>query len=200
MNAKASHYMHLVKSRLMSRAWSHFQGLKFQGSHFHRPPADTLPCVWNLSSCSVIAQSVAFAMSFALIFKLQISLVLCYVPFDPSHENLSQESKVWHMQQIMHLVRKLLNIIAPCALSHLFVSDDTRLCSFPTCNDIITSVKFVGFLWSIIAHNTPRPLDMDKLQLKSSHAEVTVCLLHVTPVWFAAALRLWSTMWIRGSE
>lgn len=73
------------------------------------------------------------------------------------------------MKPIMYLVGQLFFFFfnfAWCALSLLFVSNDTHLCSFIHVMTLLPVLKDVGFLWCIITHN---PLDrMDKLQPKCS--------------------------------
>lgn len=70
-----------------------------------------------------------------------------------------------------------------------------------TCNDIITSVKNVGFLWCIITHN---PIDhIIWTNYSKCSPKQRLYLLHINPVWISG---LWlhfnteGTTWISGSE
>lgn len=95
------------------------------------------------------------------------------------------------MKVIMCLVGEQLIVEHFCALSSL-----SR-----TCNDIITSVKYVGFLWCIITHN---PIDhIIWTNYSKCSPKQRLYLLHINPVWISG---LWlhfnteGTTWISGSE
>lgn len=221
--------MHPVISRLIFQARSHSQPLKLQRSCFLHCADVHVCCRAAAQHCSSVTEAIIMLhnskekMTMLNIVEFDTGIIVCSVwlvcitqiMYIHAYKERSEplqvpESKLRHMKLVTDFMGKQLIVEHFCFIPPVCLRWHLPL-FFNTCNDIITSVKDVGFLWCIITRNpldhiiwTNYSLSAAKQRLLcvssiSIQSEILVCgstsaLKRHVNVW------LWTRLELRGKE